>query len=464
MTFTDLFVTPVYLILFYVLAYIIKPYVTDNRTGKYFIPAYTVKIIGALALGFVYQFYYSGGDTYNFYSNSSIIFEAFLDNPAIGFKILFSDGTFDANLFSYASRIYYYSDSSTFFVVKLAGFLSLFAFNSYTVIACMFATISFSGLWCMYLTFYRLYPHLYKLFAYAVLFIPSVFFWGSGYLKDTITLGAVGWAVYSVHQFFIEKKSPVGAPVLFVIASYILLKVKVYILLCILPALILWIFLRYSSSIKSTLFRYLVTPMVIVLAAGAGFYAIQKVGESNHRYSLNAMAETAEETARWLAQVSAWEGGSAYSLGDFDYSTAGMMRKALPAINVTLFRPYVWEVNNVVMLLSALESLFLLLFTLYVIYKKGLIGVLKSISSNPTVIFCLIFALSFSFAVGISTYNFGSLVRYKIPMLPFYLAALIIILKPKPKLVQLKRRRNKGKETIKENNLTQVPLPISFSG
>ena len=79
------------------------------------------------------------------------------------------------------------------------------------------------------------------------------------------------------------------------------------------------------------------------------------------------------------------------------------------------------------MLLSSLESLATLLFTLFVFFRAGLFRAFGLIGSNPIILFCLIFGVAFSFAVGISTYNFGSLVRYKIPMLPFYLSGLIIL-------------------------------------
>ena len=43
------------------------------------------------------------------------------------------------------------------------------------------------------------------------------------------------------------------------------------------------------------------------------------------------------------------------------------------------------------------------------------------------ILFSLIFSIAFAFAVGVSTYNFGTLVRYKIPLLPFFVVALILI-------------------------------------
>lgn len=459
MTLLDLFLTPVYLLVFYLIAYQIKPHVTDRNTAPYFIPGLTVKFVGALALGMIYQFYYGGGDTFNFYLDSTHIFDAFVSNPIKGFKLLFTSNKFDPEVYQWASRIYFWDDSSSRFVVKIAGLFSLFSFNSYAVIACFFATVSYSGLWNLYRTFYRMYPHLNKPVAYAVLFVPSVFFWGSGYMKDTITMAAVGWAVYSVYQLFILKRGVFFNAVILLAALYVLYSIKIYILLSLTPGLILWVFLRYTKDIRNTFFRYVLTPFMLVIAGALGFYAVQKIGESNARYSLEAMSETAEITARWLTQMGELQGGSVYSLGDYDYSTAGMIRKAIPAINVTLFRPYVWETRNPVMFLSALESLFMLLFTVYVVYKKGIQGFFRAISNDPFVLFCLIFAISFSFAVGISTYNFGSLVRYKIPMLPFYLMAMLAILHPQGRRVVVKRRRKVSSLETTENPASTVSRP-----
>jgi len=85
----DLVVTPLLLIVIYVLAYVIRPYATDSINRSYFFPALTVKVIGALAVGFIYQFYYSGGDTYNYHTlGSRHIWEAIMDSPQ-GFNLIF---------------------------------------------------------------------------------------------------------------------------------------------------------------------------------------------------------------------------------------------------------------------------------------------------------------------------------------------------------------------------------------
>jgi hypothetical protein len=79
------------------------------------------------------------------------------------------------------------------------------------------------------------------------------------------------------------------------------------------------------------------------------------------------------------------------------------------------------------MLISALENTFLILLTLRIFFKAGPINFFSLIFKEPLLIFSFVFAIFFSFSVGLTTANFGALVRYKIPALPFYLCTLFIL-------------------------------------
>jgi hypothetical protein len=148
--------------------------------------------------------------------------------------------------------------------------------------------------------------------------------------------------------------------------------------------------------------------------------------EDDSKYSLDRIAKTSMITAYdirygWGARQG---DGSGYTLGNLDGTWQSMILLAPSAINVSLFRPYFWEVNNPLMALSAIESFVALLFTIFVLFRvrTEIFSYLRS-----EVIFCIVFALIFAFGVGISTYNFGTLSRYKVPLLPFYWSALVII-------------------------------------
>ncbi len=423
----DFIVTPIYIIIIYVVAYILRARVTNEETRVYFIPALTVKIIGALAVGFIYQFYYGGGDTFSYHTHGSRhIWEAFMHSPATGLKLLFNSAGEYEDVYAYASKIIFFKDPQSYTIVKIAAIFDLLTFSSYSATALLFAIFGFIGMWLFFLTFYEQYPSLHRWLAIAAFFIPSVFFWGSGLLKDSITLGCLGLATYEIYRIFLlQKRKPVDFIILF-IALYGLYAIKVYILLTFLPSAILWVFFGYLRTVHSTVLKAMLFPFVLSAAVILGYYAMLKAGEDNERYALNSLANTAQVTAYDIRYQTGRDAGSGYSLGELDGSFNSMLRLAPQAINVSLFRPYLWEVKNPFMLLSSLESLFLLGFSLYIVAKQN-VRIFKAMA-QPDVFFALVFSISFAFAVGVSTYNFGTLVRYKIPLMPFFFVALVLTL------------------------------------
>jgi hypothetical protein len=269
------------------------------------------------------------------------------------------------------------------------------------------------------------YPIKIRLIAIAILFVPSVTFWGSGILKDTVTLGALGWLTYAMIHIIDLKHRGIFYWLVALGAAWLIFNIKIYILICYLPTVFIWVYWAQLKAIKSSLFRILIGPFLFVIFAAVGFATLSQISAQSERYSLDLIAERAAITAYdirygWGARMS---GDGGYDLGTLDGTWQSMIRLMPAAINASLFRPYLWEVKNPLMLLSAFESIILLVLTIWL----GLIkGNYKNIFQDPFLVFCLIFSLLFSFAVGISTFNFGTLMRYKIPMLPFYFIVLFL--------------------------------------
>lgn len=422
----DLIVTPIIIFLVYAGAYRIRPYLTDSITRKYFIPALTVRIIGALAVGFIYQFYYDGGDTFNFHTNGSrVIWDAFMESPITGIKLLISSGSYDGDVFQYASRIPFYKDPSSFAVIRLAVFIDLITFSSYSATAIFFAVLSFTGLWLLFIVFYNRYPTEHRLLAISCFFIPSVFFWGSGLLKDTITLTSVALVIYCVNKLLVLRMYSVPLVAILFVSLYLLYVVKIYILLILLPSMIIWIFLIRVSEVKGLVKKMLVSPLVLSIAIVLAAYSVIKAAEENPKYSIDKIAETAKITAYDIRYWTGRDAGSGYTLGNLDGTFRSLISLAPQAVNVTLFRPYLWEVNNPLMLMSAVESSAFLILLL-VLFLRSAKYIFYS-ARDPMYVFCTIFSITFAFGVGISTFNFGTLSRYKIPLLPFFAIALVLV-------------------------------------
>lgn len=422
----DFIVTPIIIFLVYAGAYWIRPRVTDSINRKYFIPALTVRIIGALAVGFIYQFYYDGGDTFNFHTHGSRhVWEAFMEDPSVGFKILFSSGEYDGSTFKYASKILFYNNNSSLTIIKIAAILDLLTFSSYSATAILFAVVSFVGLWLLYKVFYEYYPSIHQSLAVACFFIPSVFFWGSGLLKDTITLTATSISVFCVHQLIIKGKKSLFLSVVLIFFLYVLYIIKIYILLILLPSIIIWVFLSQIKKVRGLMRKILVTPIVLSIAFILAGYSLIKAAEDNPKYSLSMIAKTAKITAYDIRFWTGRDAGSGYTLGELDGTFNSLLSLAPQAINVALFRPYLWEVKNPLMLISSIESTFFMGIFIFLGINSG--RYFFYAARDPIYTFCLIFSIIFAFGVGVSTFNFGTLSRYKIPLLPFFLIALIIV-------------------------------------
>ncbi|ALD21549.1 hypothetical protein [Hymenobacter sp. DG25A] len=419
----DLFLTPLYLGIFYAIAYAVRPKFTNVYTKKYFIPALTVKFIGAIGLGVIYQFYYKGGDTFNYYNQAKVIYEAFDKSFDIGLKLLMHSSS--EAIITYTNRIYWYNSSTEYFVIQLAGFFSLLCFNTYTIIAIFFAALSFTGMWAMYITFSSLYPGIYNKFSLPVFFLPSVFFWGSGLMKDSLCIGALGWIFYAINHIFILKNKIITSSVFGLIAIYILTATKVYILLSFIPAALFWVFIENNKRIKSATTRNLLKPIFIITGAFAAYLIAINITAGDERFDVDKIGERTKITKDYLSTYVI--SGSAYDIGTLDGSLGSILRVSPQAIFISLFRPFIFEAKNPVMVLSSLEAFLFLYLTIALFYKTGILKGFKLIVSEPVILFCFLFSIIFAIGVGTNSGNFGTLVRYKIPLMPFYLSALYIM-------------------------------------
>ncbi len=426
----DFLLGGIYFFIIILVALIYRYKLKSKILRYYFMPALLVRMLGAIFIGLIYEYYYHGGDTFNFYWNSTVIWHTFWVAPFKAIRIIFANGeAYSPDLYEYTRYIYFLNagDLSSFNVVRVGAIFSLFTFNSYIVIALFFAVLSLTGLWAMYKALLDMFPRLAHQLAWATFFIPSVFFWGSGYMKDTLTLTALGWGFYGFYFGLIKRERVARNLIIFFLAVYIIKEIKIYILGAMIPAIFPWLFLHYQSRIKSQVIRVISLPFMMLLSIPAAIFTFSQVTAENEQYRLENIAVTTQQSSEWLGYVSEKQGGSGYSLGEMDGTLAGMVSKAPQAIWIGLFQPHIWQARNPVMLLSALEATIFLLLTLWTLWKVRLSNLIGMYVKHPVLLFCLLFSLILAFGVTMASFNYGTMVRYRIPFMPFYMAMLLII-------------------------------------
>lgn len=423
----DLIIGPLYLIIIYFVSKSIQlRNINDNPSYRYYLYGLFLKLFGGLAVCLIYVFYYGFGDTLNYFADSAVISNLFLKSPTAAVQFTFNWNPelwwyFDDN----TGYPIYFSDSHAIIVVKLTWFLCLLSFKSYIGMTFLLAWLSFFPIWRFYQMLIREFPQLVNQLAYALFFVPSVFFWGSGLLKDTITFSAVCLFASSYSIIMIQKRSYISNFFWMTLASMLLIWIKPYIFFALLPGTILWFGGTQLSKMENKLVKSFTTPFLISVSLVAGYFMLKLMSTFLGDYSLENVLDKALVTQQDLKNER-YQGNS-FDIGDFDPTVSGILSKMPAAINAALFRPYLWESNNLAMLLSGIENFVLLGFSLYLIVRLKVINLFRLMFRHRILFFTVYFSLFFAFSVGLTTSNFGALVRYKIPAIPFFVISLVII-------------------------------------
>lgn len=405
---------------------------TNSFNKKWGLIGLLGKMAGAIAFLLIYTFYFNRlGDTFAYLGFSKSLYILITENPTVLFEIFSPNSEVKSfEFYQYIKYIDFYSEWDTYTVILFTAIISFLSFGEPFATTVIFSAISFTGLWQLYTIISKVFPKNKKEALIATLFVPSVIFWGSGVLKDTLVMGFLGFflnAFFSIFQF-----NDYGIKKWFwlIISPVIIASIKPYIILSLIPAFLFYFLGLTAKRTKNIVVKFVFLPIVIFIVSATSIYGIVKIGEFFPQYSTENVLKTAEkyQTHHYAGGNRNAEGaGSGYTLGDYSSNFAGILIKVPLAINVTLFRPYLWEIRNFGMLISAFESFIFLVLSIFILIKSGLGFSINQIKRDPFLIFSTIFFLFFAFAVGFSSYNFGALARYKIPCLPFFVFTLLFI-------------------------------------
>ncbi len=432
------------LLIAYVSASIIKRRMIGRKPEyKYFVWGLMTKVMGGILFACIYVFYYGGGDTTSYYE-CSMTFSRLLVHDFSDFLIvLFGDGTQEMKSYFTTETgeplMYMFAEGSTRFTMKLLIPFMLVTGNSYFLTTVLVAIFTYGGLWQLFRMFVRHFPQHTRRLAIAILFMPSVLFWGSGILKDSFTLAATCYLIVAINNLIEHRGLLVMNIIKVLLFGLVVISIKAYVIVILLPSTLVWMFYNRMRKIKNVLIRQLIVPIVYVVILAGSYFGLTALGESLGKFSVDNALKTAAVNQFDLKQE--YYEGNSFDIGDFDPTVTGALSKFVPATLAGLFRPYLWDCKNVVMLLSGLENFFVLLLTIVVLMKMRWRMISKFVIHHPLLLYCLVFSILFSFMIGLTSPNFGALVRFRLPLIPLYMACLMIIY---GELEAFKRRRNSG--------------------
>lgn len=378
----------------------------------FFWPALIFKFSAGLLVGWLYQYYLSGGDTF-VYQQQADILTAYAKQEPRNYLHFILTGEYPSEYLYVIMKFRGYSNS--FFMVLLLHFLNFLTQNSYYLNCLYFSLFSFWSCWQLTKTLAQIFPVTQMAAVLAFLFFPTCVFWSSGVLKESILLGSCALLLAGVLQFIYQPQYKLRAIITILVAAYFCFKIRFYFAVAYFPLLASFALLqllgrkKHFPESKKLLFY---GGALVVLGIIASFlheaitpaYFFKEMIKS---YQMSRVITTQE---------------AFIDLPNLQPTYQSLVYYAPKAISSAVFRPFIGEINTPQYVLAGLENLLVALITV-----AALLTVRKSKPVVPPtlVLSLIIYSLVVAALIGYSTANLGSVSRYKVAFMPFLLYVLL---------------------------------------
>ena len=399
-----------------------------------------IKLIAAYCLFLVYTRYYtdrSTADIFKYFDDSTWLFKnVFSKSPVNYFKIILGIHTDQPYIHYELKQTQYwfkphetnvFNDNRTVIRFNLIIYLiSLGYYHIHTLILCF---LSFIGITGIYKTFHKLFPQKTLILIICIYFLPSVLFWGSGILKESILLFSIGVFINKLSEIVIHKNKSISNYVIITVAFLLLTITKPYVILTLTPSIIALLTYHYFKKI-SVLFHYIFVHLFCIVIAliinhyNSNLDVLGNIVYKQHDF-LNVARDTHANSTIYVEKLS----NNIYSFIHFS---------PLAFVN-GFFIPTILEIHSISYLPSILESTLLIFGFCLFLFKKR---ISLDINQKLIIYFSLFFSMFLALLIGLATPVLGAIVRYRVPYLPFLYSAIFLVI-PIPEFSFIKKIENK---------------------
>jgi len=360
-----------------------------------------LKLAAGIALGWIYQEHYYGGDTWRYYDAA----KALGDLP---FKEWWSQvGNAEIGAFQNQPRAILFT--------KIVSGILFITHGDYWVVASYFSFISFLAFWFFYRQICSTLPNIKWPVIIGFLLFPSTVFWSAGILKGVITNASVVFISGFGIKLFYRKKMYFPELVLIGLSLALLFYIKYYLLIVLFPAVLYALFdrrahrLGLTKPLRGTV--YVVILLITILVA-------PKVNPNLRLAGLPQVIHT--------NQLRIQKANTRISQIDLliDPTWSSLLKSAPKAMVIGLFGPTIFDTGSNWSWVPRVENLGIFFFALF---SLGLLLRQKLWAPDILVIATSAFVLILAVLLPLAAPNFGTLVRYRAPFTPF-LVTLVTIL------------------------------------
>lgn len=376
----------------------------------------------------LYYGFFIGGDTLAYWETMGVLKNLMMYDFHSFWEIMTTEPTMERlyGLFNHQTGYphrFIYIEEESFFVTKILLIFRLITFDSYLASTFLLSFIVANASWKIYSITKNIGIFNKRLLAVFVLFLPSVAFWASGMSKDMIAFVAIMNIIYNLYNILTSKQAVNMKSWLFLlIFSVILYNIRPFILYAMLLPLTLMYLTGLMNRIRTfVMLRFLIKASLYAGVVGIFVYILFYVSLENLLISSDSFANAViiQQDFERNTAIYGDQEGKRYSLGEVEYTPAGMLKVVPASIIAGIYRPFMWEALRPSLIFNGLESVLLVVLTIWFFLVKPGIRI-KAIQSNELLVFSVGFILIIAFMAGFTSILFGVLVRIRIPLLPFF--------------------------------------------
>ena len=391
----------------------VRQWQTEKPAIKlWFWPALLCKIVAGFTIGLLYTYYYEAGDTFNFFSDGTKLSSLGRLDPVSYIKfLLWGDESF-----AVWQHLIFQQPRSLFFT-KCISLVNLLTADNYWLTSIYFSSISFIGAWLLVKRLTRAFPAAPLSGVLAFLFFPSVVLWSSGVIKESLAMPCLFYLTALFLKIWQGKRLRFWEWILLLPSGLILWNLKYYYAGIFLPVAVTTLAVRYISrriltgmSASGQMLLWcgvFVVPLYVVMLFHPNFdpgYLLEVIVLNNEAYTRISSPD------------------NLIYFNDLQPAVWSLLKNAPWAFFSAVYRPFFWEADSWLKFFGACENLLLLAGSVMACWQiRRAIGP----GYRVLVLGVAVYIVLLSIFLAFSTPNFGTLARYRIGFLPFFVFLLL---------------------------------------
>ena len=388
-------------------------YRTSNALKTIFWPAIVFKSVAGIGVGILYMFYYKQGDTLAFFSDGVQLAELARADLSSYLYFLWSSD-YPGDVFVQLA----FGDQRAVFMDKIVSIFCLLGFDNYWLISFYLTLISFLGSWYLVKCVHLEFPHAAPPAVVAFLFFPSIVFWTSGLIKETIAMAGLYFLSGLLMKIWKQRHITIVESALALLAAYLLWTLKYYFAGMFFATAGATLISRFiGTRIKRTQFGaapFIIWILVLTLL-------ITGVTFLHPNFRIHKLLTVMVWNYEAFVEFSKPEG--VISFYNMEPTVTSMLMNSPKALVSGLYRPLFFDAHNLLAFLLSIENLILVSLSVIAIPHTG-----KLFESGVGILLyaILVYVILLAIFITLSTPNLGTLARYRVGYLPFFVFLLLL--------------------------------------